>query len=354
MRSLIENANGGSGNDTIVGNVAANTLHGNGGSDTLTGGPGDDVLDGGSGTDKAVYFGNLADYTVTDNGDGTYTVADNGSGYNDGTDTISGMELLVFADQPGGVSPASVATVSEPNDAPTISAPMLLSDTFGDGVIEPLLWTTTLPFAASAVSETGGHVALTARGALVSVEDYAPAADAVLSVSGEWTINSLSDTIQILTRSDGLSAGAYGETANGIEVYAYGGSDQLSIRLRSGGTGPTLAASGADTIAFIAGKTYSFVIVDDGSTVTATITQLDDLANTATVSAASSDVPPEIPSRFKVDPSEGDGSCDGGSAMSRSLTSCRSTRCRVRRGRSAANTGLRTPRSIAGRRSLAA
>ena len=85
-----------------------------------------------------------------------------------------------------------------------------------------------------------------------------------------------------------MSAGAYGETANGIEVYAYGGSDQLSIRLRSGGTGPTLATSGADTIAFIAGKTYSFVIVDDGAHVTATITQLDDLANTATVSAASS------------------------------------------------------------------
>ena len=58
------------------------------------------------------------------------------------------------------------------NDAPTIAAPTVFSDTFGDGVMEPLLWTTTLPFAASAVSETGGHVALTARGALVSAEDY--------------------------------------------------------------------------------------------------------------------------------------------------------------------------------------
>ena len=77
------------------------------------------------------------------------------------------------------------------------------------------------------VTETGGHVALTARGYLVSAEEYAPSADAVLTVSGEWTINSLSDFIQILTRSDGSSAGAYGETDNGIEVYAYGGSNQL-------------------------------------------------------------------------------------------------------------------------------
>lgn len=52
LRSLIENAEGGSGNDTIVGNVADNTLWGNGGADTLTGGDGDDLLYGGSGGDR--------------------------------------------------------------------------------------------------------------------------------------------------------------------------------------------------------------------------------------------------------------------------------------------------------------
>lgn len=51
-RSLIENAEGGSGNDRIVGNVAANTLWGNGGADTLIGGDGDDLLYGGSGGDR--------------------------------------------------------------------------------------------------------------------------------------------------------------------------------------------------------------------------------------------------------------------------------------------------------------
>src|SRR3712207_9536654 len=46
-RSLIENAVGGTGADTIIGNQAANLLKANGGNDTLTGGSGNDTLDGG-------------------------------------------------------------------------------------------------------------------------------------------------------------------------------------------------------------------------------------------------------------------------------------------------------------------
>ncbi|MDR2155066.1 MAG: M10 family metallopeptidase C-terminal domain-containing protein, partial [Burkholderiaceae bacterium] len=50
-RSLIENANGGSGDDTINGNATANVLNGNAGNDTLNGGAGDDTLSGGDGND---------------------------------------------------------------------------------------------------------------------------------------------------------------------------------------------------------------------------------------------------------------------------------------------------------------
>ncbi len=52
QRSLIENANGGSGADTIVGNVAANVLKGGDASDTLSGLAGDDTLDGGLANDS--------------------------------------------------------------------------------------------------------------------------------------------------------------------------------------------------------------------------------------------------------------------------------------------------------------
>ncbi|MBP2233681.1 serralysin [Sinorhizobium kostiense] len=51
-RSLIENAKGGAGNDTITGNNAANVLWGNAGKDTLSGGNGNDNLVGGAGGDR--------------------------------------------------------------------------------------------------------------------------------------------------------------------------------------------------------------------------------------------------------------------------------------------------------------
>lgn len=52
LRSLIENATGGSGNDSILGNQAANVLTGNDGNDTLDGGVGNDSLYGGNGNDS--------------------------------------------------------------------------------------------------------------------------------------------------------------------------------------------------------------------------------------------------------------------------------------------------------------
>lgn len=65
--ALIENAIGGSGNDTINGNGLANLLKGNAGTDTLNGGAGDDTLDGGLGAD--VLDGgegvDLADYSTS-------------------------------------------------------------------------------------------------------------------------------------------------------------------------------------------------------------------------------------------------------------------------------------------------
>jgi Ca2+-binding RTX toxin-like protein len=54
-RSLIENATGGSGNDTITGNAANNVLSGNAGNDTLDGGAGVDKLLGGAGNDTIFY-----------------------------------------------------------------------------------------------------------------------------------------------------------------------------------------------------------------------------------------------------------------------------------------------------------
>ena len=98
-RSYIDNAIGGSGNDTIVGNAIANVLNGGSGNDTITGGGGNDTIIGGTGTDTAVYSGNQANYGISYNSSTqTFTLADQRANSPDGTDTVTGVENFQFAD----------------------------------------------------------------------------------------------------------------------------------------------------------------------------------------------------------------------------------------------------------------
>lgn len=103
-RSLIENAVGGKGNDTIKGNAAANELKGGLGNDTLsglagddllTGGAGNDTVDGGVGNDTAFFSGSATDYTVALNGD-DLTITDKRAG-SDGVDQVKNVENFTFA-----------------------------------------------------------------------------------------------------------------------------------------------------------------------------------------------------------------------------------------------------------------
>jgi serralysin len=93
-RSLIENAKGGSGNDTISGNTGENRLYGNGGSDTLYGLPGEDTLIGGGGAD---YFAFASGYGIDtiqhfeDNVDKIYLSSSLG--------IFNGSQALSFASQ---------------------------------------------------------------------------------------------------------------------------------------------------------------------------------------------------------------------------------------------------------------
>jgi len=96
-----DKVSGDGGNDTLFGGAGNDTLDGGIGNDMLLGGWGNDSIAGGSGTDTVVYGGKFADYTVTQNKDGTITVTHNVStvSNNDGTDTLSGIEIIQFADQ---------------------------------------------------------------------------------------------------------------------------------------------------------------------------------------------------------------------------------------------------------------
>jgi Ca2+-binding RTX toxin-like protein len=84
----IENVVGGSNNDNLTGSALGNVF---------TGGAGNDTISGLAGVDIAVFSGNIADYTISVvNGAGT-VVDNNLLDGNDGTDTLTSIENLQFA-----------------------------------------------------------------------------------------------------------------------------------------------------------------------------------------------------------------------------------------------------------------
>jgi Ca2+-binding RTX toxin-like protein len=100
--------------DIIYGGGRDNTLSGRAGNDELLGGRGDDIIDGGSGIDTAIYSGTRADYAISAGPNGSITVRDLRAGTPDDTDTVTRVELLVFADglyssKNGFTAPVAVA-----------------------------------------------------------------------------------------------------------------------------------------------------------------------------------------------------------------------------------------------------
>jgi Ca2+-binding RTX toxin-like protein len=95
-------AYGTAGADHMVGGAGNDNFSGLGGNDRLSGGPGDDVLfgyagndaiDGGAGFDRALFAGSRVLYTISKLGNGLVRVSGQ-----DGTDTLSNVEQLIFVD----------------------------------------------------------------------------------------------------------------------------------------------------------------------------------------------------------------------------------------------------------------
>ena len=105
----IEAIRGSEFSDSLTGNGSANKLDGGAGNDTLAGGAGNDTIvasagsdqiDGGLGKDEVVFSGRFAGYGITNQGNGSWVVKDTDlSDGDDGTDTLSGIEVLRFSDQ---------------------------------------------------------------------------------------------------------------------------------------------------------------------------------------------------------------------------------------------------------------
>ena len=93
--------------DTLLANDSANTVNGSLGQDTICGRDGNDRLIGGAGndlisgdedTDTAVFTGNRSDYLIT-LANNIYTIQDLRGINFDGTDTVTTVETIDFADQ---------------------------------------------------------------------------------------------------------------------------------------------------------------------------------------------------------------------------------------------------------------
>lgn len=86
--------NGNAGNDRLTGGDGGESFFGGDGSDRIVGGGGDDVIDGGSNVDRAVFSGNLGDYTITQSDPGVFDI--DGP---DGADRLTNIEFFEFDDQ---------------------------------------------------------------------------------------------------------------------------------------------------------------------------------------------------------------------------------------------------------------
>jgi len=130
LDAYAQNFIGSAGADVFSGAGQDDTVSGGGGADTLAGGGGDDTIDGGEGADVVVYEGNTADYEVTLNDDGTVTVADIRATPTEGTDTLSNVETLRFADGDN--------QLDLPPTAPTLSGAAVREDAAVGAVVGTL------------------------------------------------------------------------------------------------------------------------------------------------------------------------------------------------------------------------
>ncbi len=109
---------GHAGDNVLVGNDGDNRLEGSGGDNLFFGGGGDDTLIGGAGQDIAVYRGARESYEIhTDRTTGITTVIDLRDAAttpdHDGTDTLTNIETLRFADMDVILAMETMLTVSD-------------------------------------------------------------------------------------------------------------------------------------------------------------------------------------------------------------------------------------------------
>ncbi|MES2705742.1 MAG: LamG-like jellyroll fold domain-containing protein [Verrucomicrobiota bacterium] len=178
---------------------------------------------------------------------------------------------------------------SNPNldtSTPTASG-LPITDNFEDGILDNARWSTDLnvAVAGAAVAEEGGHITLTGRGHFFTKEQFDPTTLGGIYLTGKWTFRSTDDFVQILTRTDAVPAGQYGETQEGIEFYASQTDNSFNISVRGGSFGvDSQKRSGG--LVLTNGKTYDFTIIDNGANyLSMRLSESGNSANSAMINA---------------------------------------------------------------------
>jgi Ca2+-binding RTX toxin-like protein len=198
----IENASGGSGNDTLIGNEAANILAGGAGNDRLSGNGGDDVLIGGAGADTLTGGAGADTFRFTALADSSV-----GSGRDVITDFTSGVDRIDLQ-QLGATSFIGAAQFSGPAGqvrvASSALATLLEFDSNGDGVADLQI-------------EFSGSIPIDSRDFVGLVTGPTEGDDQIFGTSGADSLRGLggNDVLMSLDGNDVLDGGFGNDTLIG-------------------------------------------------------------------------------------------------------------------------------------------
>ncbi|OHB73543.1 MAG: hypothetical protein A2V70_07225 [Planctomycetes bacterium RBG_13_63_9] len=176
----------------------------------------------------------------------------------------------------------------------TAAAETLLVDLFNDNSIDPAKWTTATPFDTSSVVETSQRIELTNRGHLITALQFNPADHpGGIKIVGQWSFAELpsdgaAGSMRVLTRCDGLPIEPSGEAGNGIDFGISFSHDGDSQPLDVGVRGTRLAIAGYSPTGRLTAKaatTYDFQIIDAGTNLFFTMTEVGMASNTASATA---------------------------------------------------------------------